>query len=207
VNIVVFKKTVGSEGPAVVLRIDAGFVEFEGLATLGAVPAMIWPLEVLTAEDRPIEFGVSEPLLEKLFPLVEAAEVVVFDCWVEPLLLLFASAVPLDTVVDAVNTTTPGLKPAREPFAKVPFRESTLTAVVLFEICLLSTPVPGVGISIEMASGPITESDSASFRRRVSSCALTDVFVVVTCVLVMMVASTSAAIRDVKRQTQIILKM
>jgi hypothetical protein len=207
VNIVVFKKTVGSEGLAVVLRIDAGFVEFEGLATLGAVQAMMWPPEVLTAEDRPIEFGVSEPLLDKLFPLVEAAEVVVFDCWVEPLLLLFASAVPLDTVVDAVNTTTPGLRPAREPFAKVPFRESTLTAVVLFEICLLSTPVPGVGISIEMASGPITESDSASFRRRVSSCALTDIFVVVTCILVMMVASTSAAIRDVKRQTQIILKM
>jgi hypothetical protein len=80
VNIVVFKKTVGSEGLAVVLRIDAGFVEFEGLATPGAVPAMIWPPEALTAEDRPIKFGVSEPLLEKLFPLVEAAEVVVFDC-------------------------------------------------------------------------------------------------------------------------------
>jgi hypothetical protein len=151
VNIVVFKKTVGSEGLAVVLRIDAGFVEFEGLATLGAVPAMIWPPEALTAEDRPIEFGVSEPLLEKLFPLVEAAEVVVFDCWVEPLLLLFA--VSFDTVVDTDKPMTPGLRPAMEPLVKVTFRESVLTAVMLFRTCVLSTPIPGGGTSIELTSG------------------------------------------------------
>jgi hypothetical protein len=41
----------------------------------------------------------------------------------------------------------------------------------------------------------------------VSSCAFTEILVVVMCVLVMMVALALAAIKDAKRKTQIILKM
>lgn len=150
-RIVVFKNTVGSKGLAVVLRIDAGFVEFERLATLGAVLAMIWPPEVLTAEDRLLEFGVSEPLLETIFSLVEPDKLFVFDCWVKPLLLLFA--VSFDTVVDTDKPMTPGLRPAMEPLVKVTFRESVLTAVMLFRTCLLFAPIPGGGKLIELTSG------------------------------------------------------
>jgi hypothetical protein len=180
-SIVVFNKATELEGLAVVIGIVAGFVEFE-------------------ADDRPLDVGFFEPLLGMEFTLVEPGELLALGCWVEPLSLPFESAAPFDTVVDAVNPMTPGFRPAMEPFEEVRFDDRTLIAVVLFEICPLSAPVPGVETSIEMASGRvISESDGASPRERVSSWALMAIFVVVICVSVMIVAPALAAIKYVKR--------
>jgi len=150
-SIVVFNKATGLEGLAVVIGMVAGFVEFE-------------------ADDRPLDVGFFEPLLEMEFSPVEPDELLALDCWVEPLSLLFESAVPFDTVVVAVNPMTPGFRPAMELFVKVPFDTCKMLAVVLFETCLLSALVPGVETSIEMASGRmISEFDGASPKERVSS--------------------------------------
>jgi hypothetical protein len=180
-SIVVFNKATELEGLAVVIGMVAGFVEFE-------------------ADDRPLDVGFFEPLLGMEFTLVEPGELLALGCWVEPLSLPFESAAPFDTVVDAVNPMTPGFRPAMEPFVKVPFDTCKMLAVVLFETCLLSAPVPGVETSIETASGKMSlESDDANPKGRVSSGALTAIFVVVMWVLVMMVAPTLAAIKVVKR--------
>lgn len=160
-SIVVFNKATELEGLAVVIGMVAGFVEFE-------------------ADDRPLDVGFFEPLLGMEFTLVEPGELLALGCWVEPLSLPFESAAPFDTVVDAVNPMTPGFRPAMEPFVKVPFDTCKMLAVVLFETCLLSAPVPGVETSIETASGKMSlESDDANPKGRVSSGALTAIFVVV----------------------------
>jgi hypothetical protein len=207
-NIVVLETGMELEKLAFVAVMDAGSVEFERLATVGAVPATPWPPEVFKAKDGPLEFSSSEPLLETVVSLVEPAESLVLDCWIDPVVLPFESIVWFNTVVDAVNSTMPGPRSAVEPFEKGPLDGRILIVVVLIEIFLLSAPVSGVWASTEMAStARILDSDEARFNGRVWSWALTAIFVVVMCVSVMMVTPTLAAIKEVKRETQIILTM
>jgi hypothetical protein len=83
--------------------------------------------------------------------------------------LPFESIVWFDTVIDAVNPMTPGLRPAREPFVEVPFDECMSLAVLLFKTCRLSAPIPDVKPSMEMAFGlVILDSEEANLNGRVS---------------------------------------
>lgn len=161
VTLVVLRNNVEPEGLIGVVEVVASFVEFQKLTMLGAAPAML-------VFARPLEFGFAvkdEPLLGTFFSLGEPVDFVVVECPVEPILLLFESAVSFDTVAEVGSPKTPRMASAMKRSIEVPFATCMLLAIVLFEACLLFALTPDVESSTEMGcSLEILEFEDISLK-------------------------------------------